>query len=288
MNGEVYNFRKPGRPESGLGQRLVTWLRDGAALVPGLSAKHLPFTLEVSFQGMETATAAEVLGRLADDALGFRLPVAASGLSTLLVLPRPLALVLVRGALGDTASEPPADRELTAVEEPLVEYLVQRLLVIALQETWPGLEPLPIRIGQIERTPRRVRLFGPNESLIVSTFQVKGPFGEMTWQWLAGQKGLLEELGHATEQAAPAAEVDARPLLEAVVRELPVELVVKLGAVDLPLSHLAQLKVGDVVLLNQRVLDPLRASIAGRQKFRVWPCRVGSQQAVRVDSLPEG
>jgi flagellar motor switch protein FliM len=72
--------------------------------------------------------------------------------------------------------------------------------------------------------------------------------------------------------------------METLVRELPVEIVVLLGSVEVSLSLLAQLRPGDVVILNQRVSEPLLATVASEKKFRVWPGRVGSQQAVRIES----
>ena len=75
--------------------------------------------------------------------------------------------------------------------------------------------------------------------------------------------------------------------VEALVGGLPVEVVALLGTAELTLSQLAGLKAGDVVLLKQRVSEPLSAVVAGRPRFRVWPGRSGSRQACRIDSLTE-
>ena len=73
--------------------------------------------------------------------------------------------------------------------------------------------------------------------------------------------------------------------METLVRDLPVEISVNLGTVELPLADLARLRAGDLVLLNQRVSEPLAAALAGIKRFRVWPGRVSSQQAIQIDSL---
>ena len=53
---------------------------------------------------------------------------------------------------------------------------------------------------------------------------------------------------------------------------------------EVPLSRLAGLAEGDLLILGQRVTDPLTAKVAEADKFRVWPGRVGRRQAVRVES----
>lgn len=286
MSVEPYNFRKPGRLASDLEQRLAAWLRDSCALGPDRWVKHMPFRLEMAPQGLEIVRPGEGLGRLPEAAVGYRMTLGEEGLLTLLVFARPLALALVAGMLGDPVGELPADRELTVIEDSLCEYVVQGLLVPVLQEAWPGREPLRLALEKKEPNPRRTRLFPPEQNVIVCTFGAQGPFGEQPWYWLLPQKGLLELFARpGPEQDGPQEAV--RPRLELLVRELPVEVTVSLGTVELPLSYLAGLRAGDVIVLNQRVSEPLPATVAGQRKYRVWPGRVGSRQAFRIASVIE-
>ena len=204
------------------------------------------------------------------------------------MLPRPLALALVNVALGDTSQILPVDRETTAVEDAICEYLIQRLLLSLLQETWPGAEPLHLSLGQKESHPKWLRIFSANENLVLATFVIAGAFGEHEWHWIVPQKGLLELLGTTSNASQPLPQqADSQARLRAIVCELPVEISVILGAAELSLSQLAGLRAGDVVLLNQRVTDPLPALVAGEQKYRVWPGRAGSRRAVQIESLTE-
>ncbi len=286
MTLEPFNFRKPGRLASDLEQRLAAWLRDGCALAADRWARHMAFRVELALQGLEIVRPADGLARLPEVSVGYRLGLTGDALATLLAFPRPLALALVGGMLGDPGAELPADRELTVIEESLLEYVAQHLLVPLLRETWPGLEPLAVELGQKEPNPKFTRAFPPDQNVVVCTFAARGPFGEQPWFWMLPQKGLLELFGRSAGQGAAQA-AEARPRLEAVVRELPVTVSVVLGSVELPLSHLARLRPGDLIILGQRVSEPLAASVAGAKKFRVWPGRSGSRQAFRVDSLIE-
>jgi flagellar motor switch protein FliM len=193
--------------------------------------------------------------------------------NTLLAMPRPLALALVAALMGDPGQALPADRELTVVEDSLFEYLLQQCFVPVLQETFTGGEPLVIRTSQKEPHPRYARVFAPDANVVACALMVRGPFGELVWWWLLPQKTVL---GWFAACPSPAAETG--PKMEALARELPVDLTVTLGSVELPLAEVARLRPGDLVMLNQRVADPLPASVAGEPKFRVWPGRAGSRR----------
>ena len=76
--------------------------------------------------------------------------------------------------------------------------------------------------------------------------------------------------------------------LPLLVEELPVEMTVLLGTVELSLADLSRLSVGDVVILNQRVSETLPALLAGEKKCKVWPGRIGSRQAFEIESFLGG
>ena len=75
-------------------------------------------------------------------------------------------------------------------------------------------------------------------------------------------------------------------LIEALVKEMPTTMLVTLGKVDLTLTDFARLAEGDLLVLDQRVGEPLTARVAGEEKFLVWPGAVGRRQAVKVHSGP--
>ena len=72
--------------------------------------------------------------------------------------------------------------------------------------------------------------------------------------------------------------------LEKLVLCAPAELQVRLGKANVRLSRLADLKQGDIIVLDQRIEDPLVAELGGQPMFRGWGCRVGKQQVFQIDS----
>lgn len=287
MTLKAYNFRKPDRPAGSLEQRLGVWLRAAESLATDKGAALLPFRVEMALAGIEVLSPGEALARLPDAVVAYRVAFSGEPAAMLFVWPRPLALALVNGVLGDTPADLPADRELTLVELSLCEYLMQGLAVSVLQETWSGATPLALTLEEREPSPRWSRLFVKAERLLQCTFTLRGPFGEQDWLWLLPYQAMHERISRADAAAQMLTRQDAPRKLEALVRELPVEMTVELGAAELPIAQLAALAAGDLLILDQRVGEPLSIRVDHRPKFRGWPGRVGSRQSVQIESLRE-
>ncbi|HLJ97718.1 MAG TPA: FliM/FliN family flagellar motor switch protein [Gemmataceae bacterium] len=281
-----YDFARPSRLAADLELRLRAWFKAAATLAAKSWSKRLGFPIELEVQELAALPAADALEKVAENAFGFRLAEPRLGTS-LLALPRPLLLALISGLLSEPVSALPEDRDLTSVEESLGEHLMGAAWLRVLQQTWPGATPLALTLQQKETQPRYVRIFPPAENVIVCVFLLRGPFGEQEWYWLIPQRGLATDLvpaGSASEATA----VTGRPTrecLEALVRDLKLEFTVLLGSVELPLRQVSQLRVGDVVILDQRCGDLLTAAIDGKKKFQGWPGRVGDHQALLIHAV---
>ena len=286
---QPYNFARPGRLPSELEQRLRTWFKAAFALAARDWAKRLPFALTVQVRELTALPAADALEKVSENAFGGRLNEPRLGVS-LLAVPRPVLLALIASLLGGAPSVLPADRDLTPVEEALWEFFVRTLWFPVLQHTWPGGEGFALALEHKETNPRFTRMFPAGEPVVVCGLTFQGPFGEHDWYWLLSQRSLTAQLAPtAPAPAAPSAPTrPVRERLEVLVRDLTLEFSACLGTVELPLAQISQLRVGDVVVLDQRCGEPLAAAVDGNKKFRAWPGRVGNRQAVMVQALLEG
>ena len=109
----------------------------------------------------------------------------------------------------------------------------------------------------------------------------------LDWFWLAPLQPFNERMNRTDPATQTLLEKEMARKVEVVVRELPIEVTVDLGVVELPLSQLASLSPGDLLILNQRVSEPLIARVDGQAKFRGWPGRVGLRQSSQFASLQE-
>ena len=219
MSTEPYNFRKPGRLAGDFEQRLASWLRDSCALASATWARHMAFRVEISLRELEIVRPGDAFSRLPDTAIAYQVGIEGEPLPTLLILPRPLALLLVAGMLGDPGTQMPADRELTVVEESLYEYSIQDLLVAVLQETWPGAASVQLKLRHKEPSPKRSRIFPPDEKVVTCSFAVAGPFGEQEWHWMLPHEGLLELFMRSGPGQGTSHEDVVRPRLEVLLRD---------------------------------------------------------------------
>jgi flagellar motor switch protein FliM len=283
MTLEVYDFRRPGRLTSDVEHRLASWLRGALAQVPQRWAKHLTMPVDILLDGIATSDPGEALAQLPEAIVCHCVELGDPPVNSLFAFPRTLSLAVLAGIMGDSPAELPADRALTPVEDSLWNFLLQQIAQV-LQETWPGNEPLRLHIGSAVAQPKRTRLLAADATLLVVTIALGGPFGQSKWFWLVPQHDLIERL---TRTGQDVKQHNLRPALEALVAEMPVELCVHLGAAELPVSQLSRLRTGDVVILGQRVTEPLTACIAGQARFQVWPGRVGMRRALQIDSLVE-
>jgi flagellar motor switch protein FliM len=286
MNVQPHNFRRPSRLAPDLEARLQAWLKNACKLAPQLWSKHLPCNVELSLESVEAWRASDALSQIPETAIGFRLAINADQLKSLIILPRPFALALVGGAMGETVPEG-ADRELTAVEDSLSEFLAHHLLVTVIQETWLGSEPIRANLSGRENNPRWTRLFPIDSNVVVLTIAVQGPFGKHSWMWVLSQNEIQVLLGHVVAKKEPVAN-KGRAEVEKLVRHWTADLSVELGSVDMSIGQLANLKPGDVLILDQRVNEPLKALVEGREKFRVWPGQVRSRLGIQVVSVTTG
>ncbi len=285
MTIAAYDFCKPGRLAGNRENRLSGWLRLACALATRTWARHLPFKAEWTFHAPDTKRGQEALSRLTETAVAHRLALAGGKVISLLAMPRRLVLAVTSGLVGDIGTALPEDRELTPIEESLFEYFVNSHLLPSLNETWPGAEPVNLELRGTEPNPRWTRLFPADTPLVTCTFLLSGPFGVEEWFWFMPREGLLVLLDQPASM--PVDEADAAAVkqrLEARVQDLPVPITVSLGSVEVRLSQLSALRVGDLIVLDQRVSEPLTARMAEENKYRVWPGRIGSRQAFKIES----
>jgi flagellar motor switch protein FliM len=283
MNLDAYDFRKPGRLTCDVEQRLAKWLESASTLVATNWKKHLPVSVELSMKGLQVTSFATAVSTLPDATIARIVALGDGGPNSLVVFPRTLVLGVLAAMMGDSLGEFPADRPLTPVEDSLWTLLLQQLLQ-AVEESWTGTEPLGLQLKDTIAQPKRSRLFA-DENLVNCSMMLAGPFGRAGWAWLLPQAKLIEKLLYGGQNEANRALL--RPVLEALIGEMPVELCVALGATELRVSELTRLRAGDVVIFDQRVSEPLKVCIDGQPKFCGWPGRVGQRRAFQIDSLTE-
>jgi flagellar motor switch protein FliM len=281
MSAVLYDFTKPGRFAGEWQHRLGAWFRLAFAAANKRWAKELPVAIDGAVTAVDVGYAGKCLAALPEGTVGFRVQAASGRVPTFLTLPRLSLLRVISVMLGDTASAS-ADRELTLIEENLADYFLVQYWLPFFREAWPAAELVAWELQQRESNPQASRFFPAEESLVVLNWRLRGPWGEDAGAWFFQKRGLFEALG---DKAGTAAETIPPPALaarrEAIVHQLPLVVEFVLGSAELKLSQLSQLRVGDVVLLDQGT-EGMVARTGGQNLFRGQAGRLGSRKAFQV------
>jgi flagellar motor switch protein FliM len=284
MTAEPFDFRQP--PPTSLEGKVQQWLTQAAGLAPRVWGRLLPFPAELSVGRVASMTAAAGVEGLPNGAVAFRLKVdRAPDAAPILAFARPLLVALINGSLGVPPTELPPDRELSAVEKSVCDFLVKQLLLDLLSEGWPAAEKPKFTVA-LRGEPRGVSTLPANDLILHAVLTMKAPFGEHPLHLLIPRTAPVAELVKPAEEP-PAPTPAGREQLEALVKEMAVEVTVPLGSTQVTMLQLAMLRPGDVVVLAQKVTEPLPARVAGKDKFAVWPGAVGRRQAIQIEALIE-
>lgn len=280
MNLPAHDFKRPARIPSELRLRLVPWLHRANAIFAETMGT-LGLKLQAQLLDQSTAWPLDTLDEWTGKPIAFR--VLFMGCPSLLAIPNRLAQSLVAGLLGDSVPADAPERELTAVEMNLCE-LVVKTLIESLLEAWVDELSLVLDLREREPNLRRSKVFRPSEPLVVCRSSMKIQETEQLWSWMVRVESLVEVFGSELPGAAATPVVPQRHQMESVVRGMTVPMTVKLGHVQLTTPQLAELQVGDVIVLHQKTTQPLKAFVSGKPAFLGWPGQIGGKQAFQIEA----
>lgn len=281
MTTSSFDFRKP--PAGRLEQEVQSWLSEGMQRANLVAEKNLAFACEFSSDSVIIDAWGPTLRQLPASTVAFPFSASADPFDQfLLTMPRTLLMVFLAGLLGDTPKAIPADRELTGVERSLGEFFLTEFVLEPLTSAWPIIEQ-PIQLtGKPPELPKIAWRYPEIESVLIAKLQAKLPMGTQEFGLVMTKSTRLEQL-----TAPPPAKLQSQPraiqqMVESLVREMDVDLEVLLGTAELTLWDLAKLQAGDLIILKQKVTEPLEAQVSGCPKLRVWPGAVGSRQGIQI------
>lgn len=261
---------------------LAQWQDRMCTLAAEAWNRHLPSPIKWTRSRHEFATFAAALEKLPDPGIGFVVAIGEAQFPTLWTFAPKVALSLAAELIGNLEPDWPKLRALSAVEESLMQLLINELSW-ALGEAWPGRQSIACQPGAFESRIARSRLFARPEPMIVTEFQLATRLGDVECHWVIPQTPF-EDLAGSEWPKAPAVEEPKSnsPGIERIAVALPITMSVQLGTAQVPMAQLADLHVGDVVVLDQCISDPVLAEIHGAPKYRGFPGRVGAQRSFQI------
>jgi flagellar motor switch protein FliM len=286
LHASRYNFRRPDRVSKEQ-LRSLNFLHDRFAvnLSSSLSA-FLRTVTEVSIVSAEQFAYSEFLMSLPDPTAfySFAMP-PVEGMAALELNPS-VAFTMVDRMLGGTGQTPAPNRALTEIEQNVLDAVV-KLMLEHLTETWRAIADLQFRMQDRETRPQMLRVTGPNEIVILLTFEMRiaDSRGMLSLCFPASTIEAMEDKfaqGWQKEKRQPTATEQAR--LTANLGRVPLR-VTTLLETRLAARDLLALKPGDIISLGHPVTSPVEVHVGKIRRFFGRLTTTGAGAAVRIESV---
>ncbi len=209
--------------------------------------------------------------------------------SFLLEINPELVLTLIDRILGGPGKAPTAARELTLIEQSVIEKIINRGME-NLQEAWLKVGHFQPKLSGYETTAQFVQIVAPSEISAVIEFEVKvnEVAGKMSMCIpyvvlepvigdLSAQKWFTVGKKESTSETVES--------LTKVMKETRVPFVVEVGAAQITVQDLLGLKAGDVVRLNTNPHNEIDVLIEGLVKLKGRPGISSKKKAIQVTRI---
>jgi flagellar motor switch protein FliM len=175
-------------------------------------------------------------------------------------------------------------RDFTSIEHRLIHKIVQSTLK-DLDQSWRPVCPVTFQFIRSEVNPQFATIVPPTDVVIVVHFELELDrlIGKMILCLPYSTIEPIRDKLYASFQSDQL-EVDSRwaDRLKKRLHQVGVEVLVELGKTQVKGRDLLHLGVGDVLLLNQDVSDPLTVRIEGVPKFKAFAGRYKGNKAFKI------
>lgn len=180
-------------------------------------------------------------------------------------------------------------RDFTSIEHRVISKLVKTALR-DLDQAWKPVTPVSFQFVRSEVNPQFATIVPPTDLVIVIHFEMELDrlIGKMILCLPYSTIEPIRSKLYASYQSDQL-EVDLEWMerFKRRLREVGVEMVVELGRTSIKGRDLLNIEVGDVILLDKDVTDPITVKVQGVPKFKAVPGKHKGNQAVQVvDAIP--
>ena len=188
-------------------------------------------------------------------------------------------LAIVDRGLGGPGKIPQKVRPLTMIEESVVGVVLSNIME-DVKFCWAKLAKLEWSLEKMEMDIKSLQLVPITELMISINFAISGDIGNgtvilcipVTSLEMLMIKSKLEKTDRQKEIA----------VIENVIKEVELNASVVFGATQLSLNELMNLKVGDVVKLDNKITEDLCLMVEGKAKHYGKPGVVGKKMAFQM------
>jgi flagellar motor switch protein FliM len=184
-----------------------------------------------------------------------------------------------------------ARRPLTEIELRLVSRITD-LFLNEMKHAWENVLELDLEVVQVESNPQLIQIVPPNEVVVLVCFEValvevRGiinlciPYNAI--ERISSKLASNTWVSYGRRQATP----QSIEKLSKSIRNMHVNMKVKLAETKVKMSDLINLQVGDIICTEKNVHSPLLVSVEGVPKYYAKPGAFKGFSAVQVEDVIE-
>lgn len=195
---------------------------------------------------------------------------------------------IVDRLLGGSGPSLEEARELTEIEHSLIKEVVD-LALSCLEQAWQRIIPIQFKVEVRESNPQFVHIAHPGEMAILVT--MKSSIGKSLGIMnicipYATIEPILSKLSpyEWTSETRKQSPERVGEFMKKNLEKAKIKITVELGTAAINMRDFLQLKIGDVVLLEQRIQQDLVLKVEGLPKFRGSPGCLRKRRAIQITS----
>ncbi|MBU8921019.1 MAG: FliM/FliN family flagellar motor switch protein [Bacteroidales bacterium] len=208
---------------------------------------------------------------------------------SVLEIEAPIIFSLVDKLMGGSGETLDQQRGFTEIEIRVATRVMEKLLADFAAGSKRFIDMRPA-VSRIEHNPEYVNICASSERVVTLDFEINmGQFTGMIHFGIpiSSFESVIELLDPVDEQPerSPEERQQDVEILKDTLRRVSLGVRVDIGETRIPISKVRNLREGDVVVLDNRVTDPVDIVIEGKRKFKGIPGLVNGKKAVRWTSV---
>lgn len=277
-----YDFRRPDRFPREQKLRLQKISEEMAKTIGATLSRFLRVSLDVELIAIEEFSYEVFTNSFTDRICASALSLKPLNGFGCLTVDLGFCLSIVDRGLGGPGKMPQKIRPLTLIEESVIGVVLSNI-VDDMKLCWLKLMQPEWKIERMDMDIKSLQLAPPTELMISINFAVNGDLGNgtmilclpITSLEMIMVKSKVEKLKREEEVA----------IIQDVIHEIELTTSVVLGTTQLMFHELINLKIGDVVKLDNKITEDVRMDIEDKAKCCGKPGTIGRKMAVQVTSV---
>lgn len=206
--------------------------------------------------------------------------------SALLVLETPLIFSFVEKLFGGTGvSEVRVEeRNFTSIETKIIGKIA-KIILDDLEKAWSDVHKVQMSLVRSEMDLQFAAIVPPDDMVVVIEFavEIENESGSLLicLPYFAIEP-IKDKLKHGFQDDRSEVDPGLRKSVEKKIREISVNLSCTLGKAKISAKELLEMKVEDVIPLDQRIGDSILVRVEGIGKFKGYPGSCNNKQAIRI------